>query len=751
MQAPTESHRKPTNAFAPTAYRLQPSLLRAFVPARERFVYPQCWGHNAGFVTLDLDWKRMKVMFTRPATRTTLAVLFTLSLGGFALADEGMWLFTKPPAKYLKEKYGFEPTAQWLEHVQKSSVRFNTGGSGSFVSADGLVMTNHHVGLGALQKLSSKGKDYVKDGFYAKTRDEELKCDDLELNVLWNIEDVTDRIKGTVTKEMSTADANTARRKMTSTVEKECEDKTKLDCQVVTLYKGGKYNLYQYKRFTEVRLVMAPEQDIAFFGGDNDNFEYPRFDLDMCFFHVYEDGKPLKPEHYLKWSAEGAADGELVFVSGHPGGTQRLNTVDHLKFMRDVEAPLNLHRLWRREVQLATFSARTTEFERIAAGDFFGVQNSRKARTGILAGLQDPQLFQKKMEAEKRLRAAVDANPDYKGQWGDAWDKVAAALKTHREFYVRSRSIGINSDLFSIARNLVRLAEEKPKPSPERLREYNDAALDSLYLQLYSPAPIYDDLEVDRIASSLASMAESLGGDDPYVQKALGGMSPRARAEALVKGTKLKDVALRKKIAEGGTEAIASSTDPMIKFAVDLDAESRALRKRFEDEIEGALKDSYAKIAAASFAINGEDAYPDATFTLRLAFGPVKGYKEGGQNIPPFTTFDGMYQRATERKGQKGFELPKVWWDRKDKLDLKTPFNFVSTADIIGGNSGSPVVNKKGEVVGLIFDGNIQSLVLDLVYTEEQGRSVSVDSRAMIEAMKKIYDARLLADEILKR
>ncbi len=687
----------------------------------------------------------------RLAKRTAVAVVFGVMASSLVMADEGMWLFTKPPTKYLKEKYGFEPTPTWLEHVQKSSVRFNTGGSGSFVSAEGLVMTNHHVGSDNLEKFSTPEKNLLKTGFYAKSRDQELKCEDLELNVLWEIDDVTDRIKGAATKEMSTADANTARRKMTSTVEKECEDATKLDCQVVTLYKGGKYHLYKYKRFTDVRLVMAPEQDTAFFGGDTDNFEYPRFDLDMCFFHVYEDGKPLKPEHYLKWSTEGAADGELVFVSGHPGRTQRLNTVDDFKFMRDVEAPFSLQRLWRREVQIATFSARNSEWERIASGDYFGVQNGRKARTGILAGLQDPQLMRKKMDAEKKLRAAVEANPDYKGQWADAWDNISAALKAHREFYIRSRSIGVNSDLFGIARNLVRLAEEKPKPSPERLREYNDAALDSLYLDLYSPAPIYDDLEMNRIASSLAFMAETLGGDDPYVQKALGGMSPKARAEALVKGTKLKDVETRKKIAEGGTEAIASSTDPMIKFAVDLDPESRALRKRFEDEIEGALKDSYAKVAAAHFAINGEDAYPDATFTLRLAFGPVMGYKEGGKDIPPFTNFEGMFERATERKGQKGFELPKVWWDRKDKLDLKTPVNFVSTADIIGGNSGSPVINKKGEVVGLIFDGNIQSLVLDLAYTEEQARAVSVDVRGMIEAMRKIYDAGALADEILKR
>lgn len=687
------------------------------------------------------------------ASRRTL-VTFVLAggvLAGFAAADEGMWLFTKPPTKTLKEKYKFEPTKEWLDHVQKSAVRFNTGGSGSFVSANGLVMTNHHVGSDNLEKFSTPEKNLLKTGFYARTNAEELKCEDLELNALWEIEDVTERVKGAATKEMSSAEANTARRKMTSTVEKECEDKSKFDCQVVTLYKGGKYNLYKYRRYTDVRLVMAPEQDVAFFGGDNDNFEYPRFDLDMCWFRVYEDGKPIKPEHYLKWSQNGSADGEITFVAGHPGSTQRLNTVDHLKFMRDVEGPFNMRRLWRREVQLQSFMSRDTEWERIASGDYFGVQNGRKARTGILAGLQDPKLMQKKTEAEQKLRAAVNANPDYKGQWGDAWDQISATVKKQNEFYKRSRSIGISGDLFGVARNIVRLAEELPKPSPERLREYADSNLDSLYLGLYSPAPIYDDLEIDRIASALAYMTEELGGDDPYVAKALGGMSPHARAEMLVKGTKLKDIDLRKKLVEGGTAGIAASSDPMIKLAAELDPEGRALRKRFEDEIDGPLKDGYSKIAAANFAINGEDAYPDATFTLRLAFGPVKGFKENGKDVSAFTTFEGLYQRATERKGQKGFDLPKVWWDRKDRLDLKTPFNFVSTADIIGGNSGSPVINAKGEVVGLIFDGNIQSLVLDLAYTEDMARAVSVDTRAMIEAMKKIYDAAPLADEILKR
>jgi hypothetical protein len=665
-------------------------------------------------------------------------------------ADEGMWLFNNPPARALKEKYGFTVTPEWLEHLQKSAVRFSTGGSGSLVSADGLVMTNHHVGSDNLEKFSTPEKNLLELGFQAKTRAEELKCEDLELNVLWKIEDVTDRVKGAATPGSSSADANTARRKMMSTIEKECEDQTQLDCQVVTLYQGGQYNLYQYKRYTDVRLVMAPEKDIAFFGGDTDNFEFPRFDLDVCFFRVYENGQPLKPEHYLKWSTAGAADGELTFVAGHPGRTQRQNTVDHLKFMRDAAMPVILNQLWRREVQLATFSARSEEWERIAQEDYFGVQNSRKAYTGMYGGLLDPDIMKRKAEAEKKLRAAVDANPEYKAQWGDAWERIAGAEKDYRQFYLRHRT-GISSDYFRIALQLVRLSEEKAKPNAERLREYSDAALDSLYLQLYSPAPIYDDLEVNRLTSGFSLWAERFGEDDPFVQKILAGQSPRARAEACVSGTKLKDVDLRKKIAEGGTGAIAGSSDPLIRLAAEMDPELRAMRKKYEDEIESAEREGYAKIAAAKFAIQGTDTYPDATSTLRLSFGPVKGYRENNQDVPPFTTFAGLYARADERQGQPGFKLPQRWLDRQGTLNLDTPFNFVSTADIIGGNSGSPVVNKNGEVVGLIFDGNIQSLVLDIAYTDEQARAVSVDSRALIEALRKVYDAGPLADELTRK
>jgi hypothetical protein len=618
----------------------------------------------------------------------------------------------------------------------------------------GLVMTNHHVGSDMLEKMSTADNNLIEKGFYAKSAAEEIKCPDIEMNVLWTIEDVTDRVKGAAKPDMSSADANAARRKMMSTVEAEAKTKTGLKCEVVTLYQGARYHLYSFKRYTDVRLVMAPEKGIAFYGGDPDNFEYPRYDLDMCFFRIYENGAPLKPEHYLHWSKEGAQKNDLVFVAGHPGRTERLFTVDNLKFLRDVAYPLQMRSLWRREVQLATFSGRSEENRRIAEGDYFGVQNSRKARTGIMAGLQDERLFKQKMDAEKKLRAAVDANPEYKKQWGDAWDEIANAERTYATFFTRLSALGggtlrLGGTLFTHAKDLVRLAAEKPKANAERLREYRDSNMDTIELHLFSPAPIYDELEIERLASSLASMGELLGGDDPLVVKALAGKSPNDRAVELVHGTKLKDVAARKALYDGGASAIASSNDPLIQLVKALDDESRTLRKRYEDTVESAERDGYNKIAAALFAVHGEDQYPDATFTLRLSYGTITGYKENGKEVAPFTQFAGLYERSKERKNQYPFEIPARFAAAKDKLQLNTPFNFVSTCDIIGGNSGSPTVNKAGEVVGLIFDGNIQSLILDIAFTDEVARAVSVDSRAMIEAMRKVYDCNALADEIV--
>ncbi|HEX3728120.1 MAG TPA: S46 family peptidase [Pirellulales bacterium] len=684
----------------------------------------------------------------------SLASLQFLTIALAACADEGMWLFNQPPRKQLKDKYGFEPTDRWLEHLQKSAVRFNSGGSGSFVSAGGLVMTNHHVGADCLQKLSSADKDLIKTGFHAHSREEEIKCVDLELNVLESMEDVTDRVNAAVTSGMDPAAAQAARRAVRNTIEKESLDKSGLRSDVVTLFQGGRYHLYRYKKYTDVRLVFAPEKDIAFFGGDPDNFEYPRYDLDVCFFRVYEDGKPLHPEHHLTWSKAGAIDDELIFVAGHPGRTDRLNTVAHLEFLRDRVFPQQLNNLRRREVLLRTYSERGLENARRAQDELFGYQNSRKARLGGLAGLQDPAIMEAKRQAESAVRKAVAADPKLRDA-RSAWDDVNSALATwapiYNDYELYERGTAFNSELFIIARMLVRLGDESAKPNADRLREYGEAGLDSLKQQLFSEAPIYPDLERVKLADSLGYMLERAGANDLLAKIILAGNSPRDRAADLVSGTKLADVKVRKQLAEGGKKAIQASDDPLIALARLVDEPARKVRKNYEDKVEEPLRQAYAKIAKARFSIEGASTYPDATFTLRLAFGQVKGYDDEGKTLPPWTTMGNTFQHAADHGNVPPFELPPLWKSKRDKLDAQTPFNFVSTADIIGGNSGSPVVNRAGELVGIIFDGNLQSLVLDFVYTDRVARAISVHSAAIVEALRKIYDAGPLADELTAR
>jgi Peptidase S46 len=672
-------------------------------------------------------------------------------------ADEGMWLFNNPPMKQLQEKYHFQPTAAWLEHVQKSSVRFDNGGSGSFVSPDGLVMTNHHVGADCLGKISTKDKDYLATGFEAKSNVEEPKCADLELNVLMSIEDVTARVAGAVQPGMNDASAEKARRAEINNLEKESRDKTGLRSDVVTLYNGGQYHLYRYRRYTDVRLVFAPQKSVAFFGGDPDNFEYPRYDLDICFFRVYENDRPVHADNYLKWSESGAADGELIFVSGHPGRTERADTVAHLLYQRDYAVPTVLNVLRRREVLLDNYSERSAENARRAEDDLFGVKNTRKALLGMLAGLQDPAILSKKRDSEKELRETVSKDPKLSQSYGDGWDQVAATLKTQikiRDEYnffaigPQRHAQSFNSELFDIAIKLVRLAEETSKPNSERLREYSEAGLDSLKLQLFSDAPIYEDLETVQLADSLGMMAEMMGEDNESVQMVLAGKSPRARAAELIHGTALKDVAVRKRLADGGLKAIQESTDPMIQLARQIDPESRRIRQIFEQQVDEPQRQAYGKIANSRFAVYGSSVYPDATFTLRLAFGEAKGYVEDGQKVPWTTTLGGTYEHAAAHNNKEPFELPKIWNERKSQLKLSTPFNFVSTADITGGNSGSPVINRQGELVGIIFDGNIESLVLDYTYTDQLARAVAVHSAGILEALRKVYEANRLVAEL---
>jgi hypothetical protein len=691
------------------------------------------------------------------------AALLALMLSSAAPADEGMWLYTAPPLQQLKDRYGFEPTPAWLEHLQKSSVRFNSGGSGSFVSADGLVMTNHHVGADDLQKLSTQEKNYLRDGFYAKTKADELKCKGLELNVLQSIKDVTDVVQGAVGKDLKPADAAKARQAKIAEIEKAAADPDKgIRADVVTLYSGGRYHLYTFKKYTDIRLVFAPEKQAAFFGGDPDNFEYPRYDLDICFFRVYENDQPVRPEHYLKWSPAGSKEGELTFVSGHPGRTNRQQTIAELEYLRDTGYPYLLQRLNRLEVLLNSWVERSEANRQKGEDELFGIQNSRKARIGGLAGLLDPKLMGRKKAEEERLRKFIAdqlARPDLSAaERADfeaaraAFDTIAKAEKkraeVYKEYALLEQGSGFNSALFGIARTLVRAADEKPKPAGDRLREFADARLPSLEFGLFSDEPIYDDLETLKLADSLTFLATTYGADSELVKTVLAGKSPRDRAFELVTGTKVKDVAVRKKLYEGGKAAVDAAGDPMIELAKLIDPAARAVRKVFDNEIDEPKKQAYSALAKARFAMDGTNTYPDATFTLRLSFGTVKGYTENGKPVPAFTTLGGLYERSKEQGNRGAFELPRRWEERKGKLDLSTPFNFVSTADIIGGNSGSPVVNRAGEVVGIIFDGNIHSLVLDFIFDQEVARAVSVDSRAIMEALRKVYDADALADEL---
>ncbi len=671
-------------------------------------------------------------------------------------ADEGMWTLTNVPRAEIKRRYGFEVTDAWLKRVQTASVRFNNGGSGSFVSPDGLVMTNHHVASDTIAKLSTAEKDYATRGFYARTRAEELKAPDLELNVLVSIEDVTERVNRAVKAGSSVAEASDARRAEIAAIEKESTAATALRSDVVTLYQGGQYNLYRYKKYTDVRLVFAPELDIAFFGGDPDNFNFPRYNLDAAFFRVYENDKPVTPESYFRWSTAGAKEGELVFVSGHPGSTQRLNTVAHLEFLRDTEVPFLVKLLERELDTLRRYSAGGEEQSRRAQEEILSLENSLKVYRGRAEGLRDKTLLDRKLKAEQALRASIARDPARQKEYGEAWDAIARGRKAFPGYYLDYRftegTAGFNSELWSYARTLVRLAAESAKPDAERLPEYTGARRASLELNLFSPAQVYKDLEKIKLADSLAFMREELGAEHPMVKQVLAGKTPEARAAELIDGTKLSDAAYRKELAAGGPKAIEESKDPLIVLARAIDERARSLRKRYETEVVSNERANYARVSRALFDLEGTKLYPDATFTLRLSYGAVKGYKEsGGKTVAPFTTFAGLYEHAAAHGNKPPYKLPAQWVEKKSALDLKTPFNFVSTNDIIGGNSGSPTINRNGEIVGLIFDGNIESLMGNFIYDESVNRAISVDSRGIIEALRKVYGANELVEELTRQ
>jgi hypothetical protein len=686
-----------------------------------------------------------------------LALVFVGVVSMTAVSDEGMWLLNDAPRQQLKDKYKFDLTDEWLKNAMLASVRLNSGGSGGFVSPEGLLVTNHHVAADSLQKLSKPGEDLLRDGFYAETREKEPKCPDLEINVLQEIVDVTKDVNAAVKPEMKPGEAFAARRAVMGKIEKESLDKTGLRSDVVTLYNGGLYHLYRYKKYTDVRLVFAPERQIASFGGDVDNFEYPRMNLDVAFFRAYENGAPAKTPHFFKWSETGPGSGELVFVTGHPGTTNRLETLAKLKHRRDITLPYTLARVRTLEAALLQYSEQSGEKRRQAATDLHSVANARKAFSGQYQGLLDPMILGGKAHLENEFLGLVKISDGLTGKSDlaahtAAVEAIAAIQNKLREFEKPYGLIetghAFYSPLFGIARHCVRMADELPKKSSDRLREYRDSNLDSLKFQLYSPAPLYPDLERTKLTASLTFLAENLGGEHQLVKLVLAGKNPSARADELIGGTRLFDPAERKRLVEGGKKAIEESRDPLIVLAREIDAEARALRTRFENEVEEPERQHYAALARIRFDVLGRGVAPDATFTLRLAFGTVQGYDVGGTKLNFHTTFGAAFDKFAQLAGKEPFDLPKRWLDGKDKLDPTTPFNFVSTADTIGGNSGSPVLNRAGELVGINFDRNRHGLVRNFVYTDAQARHIAVHSKAVLEALRKLYPAGSLVKEL---
>jgi len=679
--------------------------------------------------------------------KPVLAAAFTLAF--VCHAEEGMWTFDNPPSKAIQEKYNFALTPQWLEHVRLSSVRLNDGGSGSFVSPHGLLLTNHHVARGQLQKNSSAARDFIKDGFYARTEAEEMKSPDLEVNVLVSLEDVTARVQDALKNATTPEAAFAARREIIARIGREGQEATKLRSDVVTLYQGGEYWLYRYKRYTDVRLVFAPEEQAAFYGGDPDNFTYPRYDLDMALFRVYENGKPLETAQYLKWNPKGAADGDLVFVSGHPGSTSRLHTLAQLESQRDSSLPSLLKLINSRLDVLGKYSALGAEQSRQASDQVFSLENSRKAILGQLKGLRDEQVMAAKRADEERFKAAVNERPEMRDAYGSAWDDIAAAeskavTRTKEQYFH-----GMASTLADLSRQIVEYVAEIKKPDGQRLPGYHDSQLESTRLEMFSPAPIYPEFEIARMTGALALDLAELGPDDPFVKTILEGRTPAAAADTLIKGSRLADPAVRKQLVEGGETAVAASTDSLIVLARRLDPQRREYRKWMEDNVQSVEARAGEKIGKARFAVFGKTTYPDATFTLRLSYGQVKGYPMNGTVAPPETTFYGLYDRAASFNYKGPFALSSRFLENRGKLELRTAFNFVTTNDIIGGNSGSPIISKEGEIVGLVFDGNIESLVGDFVYEPTANRTVAVHTAAMTEALRKLYGAQKLLDELL--
>jgi hypothetical protein len=686
----------------------------------------------------------LKVMRTSYRIGIGLIVIVGALFAARVAADEGMWTLNRFPAAALQKKYNFTPTRQWLDQAQLASVRL-PGCSGSIVSPSGLVMTNYHCAVGCVESLSTNERNLLETGFYAASAAEERICPGVQINQLTAITDVTDRV-GAATKGAGGEAFAKARQGAFATIQRECATSDDVTCEVVSLYQGGKYDLYKYKRFSDVRLVFAPEFETAFFGGDPDNFMFPRYNLDLAFMRLYEGGTPLRAAHRFAWSPAGTSPGDLVFVTGHPGTTLRQYTAAQLEFERDVRLVTDLTYYSERRGLLMEFRRRGAEQARVAAPALITVENTLKVFRGQSSALADPALLERKRADEAALRRQIAARPELAKRFGGAWDAIAKAVRGKRDPWLRAAAFNrlTASQLLGQALTLVRLPAEQAKPNGDRLPEYTESALPARRQQVAAQRPYNKEMDTVFLTHVLTHLREQLGLDDPAVKALLGRRSPEEVAASAIGGTRLDDASVRTELMKGGASAIDVSTDPLIALAKAVDPFARAARRQLEDGIDSIIDRNLELVAQARFAVLGETVYPDATFTLRVSYGTIKGWREGNHDVRPFTTLGGLYERVT---GSEPFVLPERWMERKASVALDTPFNLSADTDIIGGNSGSPMIDRAGRIVGLVFDGNIHSIGGEYWFDETKNRTVAVDSRGIREALKSIYQAdRILAE-----